>query len=312
MKKKGFTLVELLVVIAIIALLVSILLPSLGRAKELANQLKCMANLSGIGKAGLVYMADNDDKYPMLASANTSANGDSNFFFPTGKNYGARRDASNNALDHSITALMFLILRSTQSDPGLFVCPSTDDTKDTEPKDPNTGAYAFDFHFRTAKTGTWGDDTKNISLLAVKGVSYSHQMATRGTVLTSQRPRQVWMADKSPNWDGSQKAALEANAFPASGTEASDVVIKLWNSPNHNGELNNTLLADGSTSKNKRADVGTLAGGGKGDDNIYSTYGNTGPANCRTAVTTGDLKCTTWGASWQEPDDAFLIGPFKQ
>ena len=55
---KGFTLIELLVVIAIISLLVSILLPSLNRAKELGKSLKCLTNLRHIGVAAILYTED--------------------------------------------------------------------------------------------------------------------------------------------------------------------------------------------------------------------------------------------------------------
>jgi prepilin-type N-terminal cleavage/methylation domain-containing protein/prepilin-type processing-associated H-X9-DG protein len=51
----GFTLIELLVVVAIIALLVSILLPSLNGARRQGRQLQCLTNLSSIGKASLFY-----------------------------------------------------------------------------------------------------------------------------------------------------------------------------------------------------------------------------------------------------------------
>lgn len=63
-RRHGFTLIELLVVVAIIALLISILLPSLKAAREQAKAVACGSNLRTIGSALRYYIDDNRAYYP--------------------------------------------------------------------------------------------------------------------------------------------------------------------------------------------------------------------------------------------------------
>ncbi len=61
--KRGFTLIELLVVISIIALLVAILMPALGKARESARRVACLALLKSYGMANIAYSANNNDYF---------------------------------------------------------------------------------------------------------------------------------------------------------------------------------------------------------------------------------------------------------
>lgn len=72
-RRGAFTLVELLVVIGIIGLLLSILLPSLGKAQQQARLTKCLSNIRTLGQAVVMYCNDNKSKMPFI---NWGPNGD--------------------------------------------------------------------------------------------------------------------------------------------------------------------------------------------------------------------------------------------
>jgi prepilin-type N-terminal cleavage/methylation domain-containing protein len=110
--KSGFTLIELLVVVAIIAVLVALLLPALGKAREEARTTQCKANLHQLGLSMIMYQ----DDYSLLP-----------FFF------GGYNDSYSNGIDPNRWAGRYI------PNAGIMVCPS----------DPTKGLdwYVFAQHY---------------------------------------------------------------------------------------------------------------------------------------------------------------------
>ena len=255
-RTKGFTLIELLVVIAIIALLVSILLPSLNRARELAKRAMCAANLNGIGKAMALYLNENNDAWPFLNGMNFDTTN-------TGKNFDVEPPLGGETPDaRSITSLMFMLVRKDQG-AKLFVCPSTTDSADQDVKhlEGSDRVYNWDFH-----------DNDN--------VSYSYQCPidpdeTNG-VTSRTSAGAVVMADKTPG-----------NVFNSWDIDFSGDELMPYVSQNHTrGQYMNMLFADMHAGHGKRPDVGWQ------DDNIFTASDDANEGSDEaTSVSAADHLC---------------------
>ena len=140
-QRKGFTLIELLVVIAIIGLLLAVLIPALGKAKEQARDIVCRAHLRGIGMAMLLYLEQNEGR-----AYNSSGSNHFLWFEPDGTYI----DPDDN------DAYWGVAYKDYAEDPAVFGCPSYQRVAELiyDTYDPDVARYAGyalnSFFFRDA------------------------------------------------------------------------------------------------------------------------------------------------------------------
>jgi prepilin-type N-terminal cleavage/methylation domain-containing protein len=146
--RKAFTLVELLTVVAIISLLISILLPALGRAREMARRAVCLSNLSQIAKGCIAYASGQNGSFPCWNQTRAG-------FWYMGVEWGWDGFSASNSLNNapslaspiSNTRNLWMLVRQQSGDPKTFICPSDPDGR--EPFLPGDMTRVYDFQNRS-------------------------------------------------------------------------------------------------------------------------------------------------------------------
>lgn len=150
--RKGFTLIELLVVVSIISLLVALMVPTVGKARELGRRNNCRTNLGGIGRAAMAYNNDYSS-YPAMAEDNSDTY---KVGYSTAMSHGVTR--AWYLLTSSKTAMQDSSMVKIYCPIGMFTCPSDIQvsTVDYKPQDytdfkPVAGHTPVSFAFQMTK-----------------------------------------------------------------------------------------------------------------------------------------------------------------
>lgn len=263
----GFTLTELLIVIGIIAVLIAILLPAINRAREAAKRTVCAANLRSLGQAFRAYVEQNGEPPRAFFSDGFGATGtgrapsafsgklcDSPFGGTGGETSAGDTNGANNKhpIKNDVTAAMFVLLRDGEINPGVFICPSSNDKPDDLGGEPPTLRSNFsgrdNVSYSIALPYPWTFQAGSGSGgYTAWGYAYSVDMNQQLPI----------MADKNPGTNGTPKVFELTTA--SSGSD-----MQQGNSLNHKRKGQNVLYFDG------RVEWRDTPFAGVDGDNIYT------------------------------------------
>jgi prepilin-type N-terminal cleavage/methylation domain-containing protein/prepilin-type processing-associated H-X9-DG protein len=256
----AFTLVELLVVIAIIAVLIAILLPSLLRAKESANRVKCSSNLRQIGMAQRIYAIDNKGQYPRTDMSSEEAAPiyftgplDQNPF--DGHAWAPGPNLTYYTWVNDVTASIYVLVRYKMLTIDVFLCPSSDQQRDV------MADLATGFEVPPVNRSNFSNQTPY-------GWSLSYAFAIPFTQGRNEFDHEMDYRH-APNAPADNAIAADRNdaidRWKSTNPNAPQSAMEMMNSRNHKGKGQNVLFNDGHVAWCNNPFVGYSR------DNIYTT-----------------------------------------
>jgi prepilin-type N-terminal cleavage/methylation domain-containing protein len=258
MRRRGFTLVELLVVIAIIALLMGILMPALARVRQLAFRMTCGTNLSGIGKAMLIYANDYEDELPRAGGRDSEwgkVNWEADSRYDA---YGIGTDGTGGKA--TISSCFYLLVKYAEVTPKSFICKGDTGTNEFSLSDEDVSTTEFEL----IDAWDFGDEPSTHCSYSYHAPFGSYALTTSsepGLAVASER--NPWL--KSPAADPADFGSFLPDDDNYGGTTEQALV---GNSISHQGDGQNVLFLDSHVEFAKRAYCSLE------DDNIFTRSAN--------------------------------------
>jgi hypothetical protein len=250
-KRRNMTLVEVIVIVFICLFVTAVVIPAGNKSSSIAFRTVCADNLSGLGKAMLIYANDYDDEFPRAGGRSTVWSSQIPNWMAENRYEAYGIDGRGEGGEATISSSLYLLVKYAEVAPKSFICPGDEGTTE----------------FRLADYEVAGKDLNELWDFGPEPYnhcSYAYHMPYGLHALNvSREPGLAVLADRNPWMDSPAGAAKDFRLFNPEGPREA---VKAGNAIAHEEEGQNVLFLDSHVS------FETSSFCGINDDNIYTFW----------------------------------------